>query len=264
MLTVNSSFPMLKYSVVYFPTESQLNDVRGNLPSNAIVRVKQAPESAGKLSCFDVSPFYAICLDLARPVDELFRATDAQCRNKIRRGERMSDRIAIRTGSDALPVMVELHNQLARVKGHSGPLSLRLLDKYAGASDAFALYLDERPMCAHFWLRDESCDRARLLFSASTRLQSKEDSALSGILNRYLHWHEIQKYKAEGFRIYDFGGFTDEADSASSLAKFKLSFGAKILRECDLTFASGLGLLAFGMYRMTPRIRGYLRGVLPH
>lgn len=264
MLTVNTSFPLLMYSVVYFPTESELRNVCGNLPWHSIVRVKQAPEPAGETRCIDLSPFYAICLDLRRSIDELFRAADSQCRNKIRRAEKMLDRITIRSGTETIPTMVELHNELARVKGHAGPLSARLLDKYLGSSDAFALYLDDRPMCAHFWLRDESQGRVRLLFSASTRLQSKEDSALSGILNRYLHWHEIGKYKGEGFRLYDFGGFSDEADAGSSLAKFKLSFGAAVLREYDLTLASGMGKLAFRMYHMAPRAREYLRGLLPH
>jgi hypothetical protein len=264
MLTVNTSFPLLTYSVVYFPTESELRSAYASLPSHSIVRVKQAPEPADGARCVDVSPFYAICLDLSRPIDDLFRATDATCRNAIRRAEKMAGRIAIRTGAEEIPAMVELHNELARAKGHSGSLSPRLLSKYAGISDAFALYLDDRPMCAHFWLRDESRGRVRHFFSATTRLQSKEDSALSGILNRYLHWHEIRKYKDEGFRLYDLGGFTDEADAESSLAKFKLSFGAATIREYDVTLASGMGKLAFRMYRMAPRVQGYLRGILPH
>ena len=97
------------------------------------------------------------------------------------------------------------------------------------------MYFNERPVCGHLLLPDRAVKRVRLLFSASSRLNSKEDATVVSPLNRYLHWHEFQKYKADGFESYDFGGISP----GGSISKFKMSFGGELIEERGYVFAGG-------------------------
>jgi lipid II:glycine glycyltransferase (peptidoglycan interpeptide bridge formation enzyme) len=70
-----------------------------------------------------------------------------------------------------------------------------------------------------------------------------EDPALCGALNRYLHWHEMQNYKACGIEWYDFGGIGHQAPHQTKFNQFRLSFGGTIVSGHHYTFA-GAGAAA--------------------
>src|SRR5208282_6117575 len=92
--------------------------------------------------------------------------------------------------------------------------------------------------------------RVRLILSASRRLENAEDSALAGILNRYLHWREIQCYGAEGIALFDLGGIEDDS---SPITKFKLSFGGFEKVEHSFVLADRVTLAAHSFYRRLQR-----------
>jgi hypothetical protein len=54
----------------------------------------------------------------------------------------------------------------------------------------------------------------------------------SGRGNRYLMWHNILRYKNEGLKFFDFGGWHLGSDSEMlSINDFKRGFGGKVVRE---------------------------------
>jgi hypothetical protein len=101
-------------------------------------------------------------------------------------------------------------------------------------------------------VRDEEVLRARLAFSASCRPDGPSHAALSGPLNRYLHWYEIRTYQDQRFRLFDFGGIEDRT---TPIAKFKLSFGGFELVEHCYVLAGAGALLAYPLYSQLTRFR---------
>ena len=63
---------------------------------------------------------------------------------------------------------------------------------------------------------------------------------ISGFLNRYLHWHDIQYFKSKNFKIYDFGGLSLSQSNRKlqQIDKFKLSFGGTIIQEYNYMLTS--------------------------
>lgn len=150
------------------------------------------------------------------------------CRYEIRRAEKMLNRVEIEINSaKANRDFLTVYNDFAKSKGLPGVSSLRL-QEYSAHGETLVLYLEGEPLCGHLLLCDAEMGIVRLLYSGSRRLETPSDAAACGALNRYLHWHEMQRYHALGFSHFDFGGIRDVEDNFS---RFKLSFGGTVVTE---------------------------------
>ena len=243
-------FLLWSEKTIYFPSAEIVPELVTEPGFAEIVRVSQAPVPA-PASPFILRghPVKTTCLDLTLGADTLYRGMDAKsCRYRIRRAERIKDQIEIRrNGRDVNSDFLELHNRFVVQKGYAKPLPDWQIEIWAQASDIFVIYQDGRPVCAHLMLCDRDAGRTRLMFSVSRRLDNSEDAALSGILNRYLHWYEIQRYCEEGMRVYDFGGIED---GSTPIAKFKLSFGGPERIEYSFVVGGRLTRAAHAVYRV--------------
>ena len=104
-----------------------------------------------------------------------------------------------------------------------------------------------------------SCDRARLIYSASIRRQTTETplKALIGRANCFHTWHDILRFQRQGIETYDFGGWYGGTENAEKLRinRFKESFGGKVVPEFNyevgVTIAGRLALalkaIVFGL-----------------
>jgi len=146
------------------------------------------------------------------------------CLCMIRRAERMLDRVTIEIGSEkANRDFLIVYNDFTQAKGLP-ELSARWIQENSAHCETLVLYLEGNPLCGHLVLLDPETGIVRPLYSGSRRLESPEQAAACGMLNRYLHWQEMQRYYAQGFETYDFGGL-----GQASIARFKLSFGGMVL-----------------------------------
>lgn len=265
MIVLDTNWLLMSYRVAYFPNADLLSMMIGELRPNEILRVRQTTASLDEHpALLEKSVFNAICVDLTKEIDAIQKMMDPTSRRWLRKAEKLAAEVDIRTNDVSTHRdFVELYNRFARLNRHSGPITTRRLQRFAGVSDLFLLYYRGRPACGHLWLRDEVTRRVRLLFSASARLESKSEAALSGALNRYLHWYEIESYKEQKFELYDMGGFEVEEDLGHSLTRFKLSLGGFILRENNYCFGRGLARVVHRIYRGMPRLALELRGRLP-
>jgi len=75
-----------------------------------------------------------------------------------------------------------------------------------------------------------------MLWCASRRFENHATARLAGILNVYLHWYEIEKYREEGFQTYDLGGIGGLEDNVG-VNRFKLQFGGTIVRQHNYLMA---------------------------
>lgn len=265
MIVLESNWRLLNYRVAYFPTAGDVRRLVSGLHRNALLRIRQTPvtlEDAAHV--LHRSVFKALCVDLTRDVRALRAAMDSTSRRWLNRAEKMRPRVHVAVNDPTTrDAFVTLYNDFARLHEHSGPLSRSTLEELERCSDLFMLYYETQPVCGHLWLRDGLAGRSRLLCSASSRLNSGEDAALCGALNRFLHWYEMDMYKSSGFTLYDLGGFENDHDRESSLTRFKLSLGAQIREENDYVIGRGIAVLAFLAYRALPQLTTVLRGRLP-
>lgn len=234
---------VFRYRKVYFPTVAAISDLVSKMAINDILRFYY-PGGVLKPTrhLVERSPFSTVIVDLRESLEALMAAMDRRdCRRPLRRAEQMSGRVRIaECGETASADFLTLYNGLARAKGRMQGLWARNLRRYLAAADLRVLYLDGRPMCGHVTLCDGESRRAVGVFTANRRLESAEDGALCGALNRYLHWHEMQQYKARGVEWYDFGGIGHEAPRQTKFNRFRISFGGEIVSGNRYTFA-GVG-----------------------
>jgi hypothetical protein len=84
---------------------------------------------------------------------------------------------------------------------------------------------------AHLW----TPSRARLLHSASLYRESDDTGFrnLIGRANRWLHWRDMLRYKAQGITAYDWGGWYagDENEELLRINRFKDEWGGRVAHE---------------------------------
>lgn len=242
---------LLRYRKAFFPTPEQVHQLADEMGPCDIVRLRcQADERVSKHPrLIEEMPTATVCIDLTQSLDAILASMKANpCRRNIRQAEKMADRIRIEVNEPGTPrAFLSLFNDFARRKGTVPRLSWRTLQKYLRFSDLWMLYFDEQLLCGHGMLRDADSGRVFLMFSANRRFEGSEISALTGVLNRYLHWQEIQRYRDEGMKIYDFGGISHENPHAQGFNQFKVSFGGEITSERSYTFAPAGRLAKLGI-----------------
>jgi len=234
-------FGLFRYRKAYFPTLEQACELIDHLAFNDLLRFQHVPSDIldSRPGLIERSPTSTVCVDLTQGTETILKHMHARaCRRRIRLSEKLIDRLSIATNTaSAAEDFVELYNSFARAMGAVPRLSHKRMEAYARVSDISVLYFDGRAMCGHVNLRDPVRKRVALEFSATRRLEGGEEASLCGNLNRYLHWHELQSYRAQGMGTYDFGG-------ANS---FKFSFGGYIGSECFYTFVGAELLARFGV-----------------
>jgi hypothetical protein len=232
---------MIRYRRIFFPTDEQLLGLVKNLGPLDLLRVF----STRAICSNEVRPIsrnegQTTLVDLSEGQDAIYASIHTNCRYKIRRAHKLRDRIEILMNSaKARADFLPLYNRFARAKGKLRVLTPQRLNEYTPYSDVFMLYFDGVPTCGRLVLRDVESRIALMMYSGTTRLDYGADTITVGLLNRYLHWHEMKTYQAAGMKKYDFGG----AGSANPPAtQFKRSFGGE------------LSSYHYGLYAGTARI----------
>jgi hypothetical protein len=232
---------LLRYRKFWFPSRAQAMEISKSLRPNDVVRffaVSPAPDTLPHL--VEQYKMRTVWINLSAGPDAVLSGMKRKsCRYEIRRAEKMLGRVAIEIGSEkANRDFLAVYNDLTRTKGLPG-LRARWIQDNSAHCETLVLYLDGKPLCGHLLLRDPETSIVRLLYSGSRRLESPEDAAACGALNRYLHWQEMQRYHAQGFMTFDFGGL----GHPESIARFKLSFGGTVLTQ-HFCLLSGLQWVA--------------------
>lgn len=238
---------LLRYRKFWFPSRAQAMEISESLRADDVVRffaVSPALDNLPHLVERYMMP--TLWIDLSAGPDALLNGMKKKsCRCVIRRAEKMLDRVAIEIGSEkANRDFLAVYNDFTHAKGLPG-LSARWIQEHSTHCETLVLYLEGKALCGHLVLLDPETSIVRPLYSGSRRLESPEQAAACGALNRYLHWQEMQRYYAQGFMTYDFGGLGE-----ASIARFKLSFGGMVLTQhfyllSGLQWVARLGKLVY-------------------
>ena len=196
-------------------------------------------------------------IDLSQPAEQLQANLNTDTAYKIRRA-RERDKIVCECcdarDPDVLGRFEEMYNAFAATKG------LPALDRprinamaNAGVLDlSVAKDSNGRALVYHANYRNRT--RARELFLPSLFRQLSDSAArnMIGRANRYLTWSDVLRYKHDGLRLFDFGGWYSGNDPAMlKINDFKKGFGGQVLREYECEQILTLkGWLAFKVARL--------------
>jgi lipid II:glycine glycyltransferase (peptidoglycan interpeptide bridge formation enzyme) len=195
---------------------------------------------------FRARPFQTPLIDLARTEEQLWQKLDREsCRPRIRKAQRLGCAISLNEEVEAARVLINDSIRRLRYRTELGEAEWQAL---LPQHDIFLCKCQGIPLAAHVILRDPP-GRARLLMSGIADRNDERFRSVVGPCNRLLHWHELQHYKAKGFRLYDFGGIELDRSLFEPNPDFKLSFGGEVVAEPMLYLAKN------------PALRAVLRGI---
>jgi len=166
--------------------------------------------------------------DLRLEEDEIFSSFKSNVRNEIRKCEKI-DNFTYDFNSESKELFLAFYFNFAKAKKLAS-LEQRSLEKYGENIFYVSGYLDTKLTNMQVYIMDKESGVVRLLHSIST-LYAEEDKhrkAQIGWINRYLHWQTILRFKGLAFKTFDWGGYTNNPNSAlAGIDKFKASFGGK-------------------------------------
>lgn len=178
------------------------------------------------------SPVQTILIDLAPDPEALLTAVSKNTRYKIRRGAEKDGLKyeVVEPTAQAVEEFVGYYAQFAALKGLP-PLPSRYLHALGRALDLSVVRWEGDVLVWHAHHRGR--ERARLLHSVSL-YRTAEDSSrrnLVGRANRYHHWQDICRFRAEGIAFYDFGGWYEGTEDQEKVRinAFKEEFGGRIV-----------------------------------
>jgi hypothetical protein len=214
-----------------------------------VVMLWQCPESLVKEFrpwVFRTRPFYTPLIDLSRSEEELLQKLEPKsCRYEVRKAQKLGCVITVNEDIEAARLLMNRSIQQMQYRGPIGEGEWQALLK---DHDIFLIKWQDHPVAVHVLTKDFP-GRARLLLSATEDRSNERFRTVAGPANRLLHWHEIQSYKAQGYKFYDLGGCDDPAGPKTSptysISQFKLSFGAEVVSEPMLYLTRKPGLRMF-------------------
>ena len=182
--------------------------------------------------------FHTYAIDLTQSAEQLLKRLNEDTAYKIRRG-RDRDKIVCEECDARDPAVLnqfeEMYNQFAAVKGLS-PLDRARMNAMAAAG-SLDLSVAKDPqgnvLVYHANYRDH--ERATELHLPSLYRKASDSATrnLIGRANRYLTWSDMVRYKEQGLKSFDFGGWyvgtTDQA--LLRINEFKRGFGGEVVRE---------------------------------
>ena len=244
MITISKKLKgVIPYSVVVWPTESVVREIAENLPRTHAARIESANTEllTGRCLLYHYLTL-TLAIDLRRDLEQIHKDLIANARIRVHKAQKLGDRVTVRRcrglpgQEDLIDEFVQLYSNFSAGKSFLFPVSKAEISSYFPSAELILMDLDGQPICGHLNLLDKESGVSRMLWSASRRFEDHATARLAGILNVYLHWYEIEKYREEGFQTYDLGGIGGLDDNAG-VNRFKMQFGGTIVREHNYLMA---------------------------
>lgn len=169
---------------------------------------------------------YTIENSLLPTVDEIFSGFTATTRYDIRRAEK--EGIECRFIND-IHGFVEFYNAFAKERGIPPTSRKRVMEMGDNLKLSFAFF-NGQIVSTHSYIVDKKIGIVRFYQSASSRFDNHFDPAGIGRANKLLQYRDMIYFKEQGYKIYDFGGYSENTQNKGLLGinQYKLSFGGKI------------------------------------
>lgn len=173
---------------------------------------------------------HTIELDLQQDKQSIFSNFSKANRQQVRKAE--EEGIVIETGND-IDAFVAFFNDFAAKKGTFRTSKERILEKKDYLVISFAKF-ENNIIAAQSYLVDREAKIVRHYQTANKRFENDLNKNFVGQANKYLLVSSLMKFKEEGFKTFDFGGYaantTDE--SLIGINNYKLKFGG-LVTQCN-------------------------------
>jgi len=171
---------------------------------------------------------YTLINDLTKEKDKIFSSFKPNVRNEIRKFEKIKE-FTFKSSYKDKRVFLEFYSHFAKAK-KLPKVEENSINKYGNNLFYISGYLDGNLTNMQVYIVDRDSRTVRLLHSISTlyKEDNKHLHAKIGWINRYLHWYTMLHFKTEEFKTFDWGGYTNNANSPlAGIDKFKASFGGE-------------------------------------
>jgi hypothetical protein len=207
--------------------------------------------------------FHNYVIDLTQTTEQLLKKLNQDTAYKIRRA-RDRDKIICESCDPSDPAVLdrfeEMYNPFAAMKGLP-PLDRARMNAMAAAGVLDLSVAKDPPgnaLVYHANYRDH--ERATQMHLPSLYRKASDSAArnLIGRANRYLTWSDMLRYKEQGLKSFDFGGWyvgtTDQA--LLRINDFKRGFGGQVVREYECEQILSLkGWVVLKVARLLKRIK---------
>lgn len=175
-----------------------------------------------------------IIIDLSMDIDEIRKGYTKTCKYEISRAKREEIKIEsvdLKNKKNikyfAIYYVKFLKNK--NLEHKKWRYYYKLIELYAmnNLIDIRCAKYNNAILCVHYYI--VKCGVARLYWAPSIKDKKSDiNRKYLGYANRLLHDECIESFKSQGYRIYDFGGYSDLAE-LEGINNFKLSFSKDII-----------------------------------
>ncbi len=174
---------------------------------------------------------HTIELDLEQDIEVIFSNFSKQIRQQAKIAEKEG---IVCTFNHNVGEFVSFFNDFAAKKNTYSVSKRRIEEMGESLQLSFAMY-DGQVLAAHSYLIDREIGIVRHHHSATKRLDDNYDKNLIGRANKYLTVKNIEYFKEQNFKIFDFGGYAAETtdESLIGINKYKLLFGGQVVTSTN-------------------------------
>jgi len=167
------------------------------------------------------------CIDLSKPIEELFQSIHPTIRYDIKMGEKQEFVIEnnFQPTNAECEQLLKPYNSFARAKAIKS-ISRNWL--FAAAEQKCiwltSIVQDGLPVAAHIYIHDTK----QIILTHSYNNLDFTNNTLRGYANKLLHWKDILLFKEKGLMLYNWGGVNP---SLQGISEFKTRFGGKPIEQ---------------------------------
>lgn len=168
-------------------------------------------------------------LDLQQEKEKIFSNFSKANRQQVRKAE--EEGITIEINND-IDTFVDFFNDFAAKKDTYATSRERIIEKKDYLVLSFARF-ESKIIAAQSFLVDKDKKIVRHYQTANKRFDDNVNKNFVGQANKYLLVNNLLRFKEEGYKIFDFGGFVPDTkdESLMGINNYKLKFGGEI-KEC--------------------------------
>jgi len=178
--------------------------------------------------------FYTKLIDLTPSGPDILASFAPDTRRLIRRADK--EGITYRQ-SDNVEEFVQFFNTFAGKKNLNYWISVESLLRQAPRFKITMAEMNGEVLFSHFYLCDPMTSRTVILYGASVLKDQQRgfSSVILGSANRGLHYYDMLLMKAEGYRVYDIGGYAPDSQDIElkKINDFKDQFGGALVCEAN-------------------------------
>jgi hypothetical protein len=188
-----------------------------------------------------VEAFQTIWIDLTLTEPELLSGMKKNTRSEIRRAssEALRHQVLRKPSASEVRSFIQFFERNTISRQLSRELRRWTSGHHRGGSLALSrVSLEESTLAWHAYYVDGA--HARLKYSVSLSRQTDGGMRnLIGRAHRFQHWEDIKSFKADGFSVYDLGGWAHNSDDEKLLGinQFKEGFGGQFFKGYNCKMA---------------------------